>query len=38
MADHVKTDAPPDGMCEICDECDGEEGHDGPHDCMCEDL
>lgn len=31
--EHVLTGAEPDGGCLVCDECDGNEGHDGPHDC-----
>lgn len=39
MSEHVKNPAlPDDGMCEVCDECDGGKGHAGgplpsPHDC-----
>lgn len=33
VSGHVLTGAPPDGLCLVCDECDGNEGHDDAHDC-----
>lgn len=32
---HANESPDRDGGCTVCDECDGDEGHAGPHDCTC---